>query len=66
MAEVLAAVLMLACAVAITPFLWEVCDRGAARRRLGPQVSIEPPPAAPVHTDLVTFLAAVEIGIAHV
>ena len=59
MAEVLAAVLMLACAVAITPFLWEVCDRGAARRRLGPQLSVEPPHAPPVRTDLVTFLAAV-------
>lgn len=51
--------LMVSCAAAIVPFLWEVCDRGSARSRLQPIARHTATGAAPAHADLVTFLTAI-------
>lgn len=63
MTELAGTVQMIVCAVAITPFVWEVCDHRAARARFDPPVLSHGVSEHRVHADLVTFLTAVERSV---
>lgn len=59
MTELAGTVQMIVCTVAITPFVWEVCDRRAARARFDSPALSRGASEHRVHADLVTFLTAV-------
>jgi len=55
--------LIVVCAVALAPFLWETCDRHATRLRLEPTVPARHDSATTGDADLVTFLDTIARSI---